>query len=228
MKNFRNLIVVMSLGLTQVACGLSGPHQASLKDASATPPSFMVAKKIPTTLYVVLDPAKIQDVYNMKGGRTGWELVLSDFHSFVTTDLQGILVQQFERVEIVSPGHAFAGDRYIVADVKVDSVKLHERRVDAYTGQLATRLEMTWGAAFRTSDADDYMFSFAGVGSSDENASSLDDHIAQMIENSLAGFLQKWGEANVRSSLMAWVEGEPADASAATDEDSSEDPAAAE
>lgn len=194
------------LGFGVSGCGPSA-YQATMNDVQAAPPSVMVATKVPTTLYIVLDPATIEDVYAPKSERRGWTLTITDFRTFVSRDLKKAMSPYFQSVEVVAPGATFPDGPHVVADVKVDSVKVVDQAVTGQVTIVASYLTMTWGYAIRTSDSSDYLFSFAGVSSSSHTSNGVEDFVAQMVDDAITGLLSKWSEADVTPKLRAWAEG---------------------
>ena len=178
-----------------------------MTNVQAAPPSVMVATKVPATLYIVLDPAKIEDTYVSKSERRGITLTVTEFRTFVTRDLVKAMSPYFEKVEVIAPGTEPSTERHVIADVKVDSVKLVDQAVTGQVTIVASYLVMTWGYAIRTSDASDYLFSFAGVSSSTHTSNGVEDFVAQTVEDAITGLLSKWSEADVTPKLLAWAEG---------------------
>jgi hypothetical protein len=68
---------------------------------------------------------------------------------------------------------------------------------------------MTWSFAVRTHDADDYLFSFAGVSQSDAPAASAAEVGTRLIEKSLTGLLDEWAASDAFSKLRAWAADSP-------------------
>ena len=63
---------------------------------------------------------------------------------------------------------------------------------------------MTWSFALRTSDSEDYIFSFAGIAKSQPNQKSWDDAVTNLLENALTGLLDEWASAGTVNTLKAW------------------------
>jgi hypothetical protein len=182
------------LALTTTACGASGAsgvykQSYSLTNAQAKPASLLVAKKIPRTLYLVLDPARVKDSWEMHGD--GGHFALKEFQAFVRRDLKDAMQTYFERVEVVKAGDPIPAGPHVIGDVKVDKVALH----DLNTGRLTyTAIEMTWSFAMRPSESQDYAFSFGGTATSSESYPTFEVGCAQMIESAIGGMLTKWTE----------------------------------
>ncbi len=171
----------------------------SLKNAHAKPASLMVARKIDRPLYIVLDPARVKDIWEIGTpscalpDHPGCEhFKLFDVQTFVRRDLKAAMESYFTRVEIVAPGQTLPNGSYVFADVKVDDIKLH----DVVAGHLTyTMIEMTWGFAMRRSEDTDYTYSFGGTASSSQSYPTFEAGCTQLIENAIPAMLKKWTES---------------------------------
>jgi hypothetical protein len=175
-----------------VACAGCGSHYAqsySLTNAEPKPASLLVAKKIQRPLYLIVDPTRVKDTWQMKG--SGGELALNDFQSFVRRDLKNAMQAYFERVEVLKPGDPLPVGLHVVGDVKVDKVALH----DLPTGRLTyTAIEMTWSFAVRAGESAEYAFSFGGTARSSESYPTFEVGCAQMVESAIGAMLTKWSD----------------------------------
>ena len=63
---------------------------------------------------------------------------------------------------------------------------------------------MTWSFAVRTSDSEDYLFSFAGIAKSEPNQKSFDAAVTNLLENALTGLLDKWASTGTLNTLKEW------------------------
>jgi hypothetical protein len=204
----RSLLAVLSLVASlPLLAGCGGANYArsvygteggySLKNARPSPPSLMVARKIDRPLYIVLDPARVRDVWDIETagcqvGSPGCErFKLFDVHELVRRDLRGAMASYFRSVEIVAPGHAVPAGA-VVADVKVDTIRLHALARGPLTYQL---LEMTWGFALRRKEDADYSYSFAGTAQSNDSYPTFEAGCAQLVENAIPAMLKKWAES---------------------------------
>lgn len=175
------------IALTTAACGSVYRQSYSLTNAQPKPPSLLVAKKIQRPLYLVLDPARVKDAWEMKGD--GGKFMLEEFQAFVRRDLKNAMQAYFERVEVVKAGDAIPPGPHVIGDVKVDKVALH----DLTTGRLTyTAIEMTWSFALRPSESQEYAFSFGGTATSSDSYPTFEVGCAQMVESAIGGMLSKW------------------------------------
>lgn len=169
----------------------------SMKNVHPTPPSLMVAHKIERPLYIVLDATRVKDTWPIETaacatGALGCEhFKLLDFHEFVRRDLVAAMSNYFSRVEVVDSPGALPKTPHVVADVKVDAIKLDALVRGALTYQL---IEMTWGFALRGSDQKEYAYSFAGTASSNDSYPTFEAGCAQLVENAIPAMLKKWTE----------------------------------
>lgn len=161
----------------------------SLNDVTASPMSLMVAKKIDLPLVIVLDPAKVP---------ASWPLhkkyAVADWSTFVSRDLKKSMENYFSTVTVLAPGAPMPDGPHLMADVKIDRVQLRPIDMGGLTYNV---MEMQWGFALRASDADSYLFSFAGTANSKETYASAIVGLGQLIESALGGLLQAWTEKDV-------------------------------
>jgi hypothetical protein len=170
----------------------------SMRNVHPTPPSLMVARKIQRPLYIVLDASRVKDTWSLETascatGAAGCEhFKLMDFHEFVRRDLQSAMTNYFSRVEVVDSPQALPKTPYVVADVKIDAIRLNAQVRGSLTYQL---IEMTWGFALRGSDQQEYAYSFAGTSTSNDSYPTFEAGCAQLIENAIPAMLKKWTES---------------------------------
>jgi hypothetical protein len=197
----------VALGLALVTgCGGAGTqaHQANMAKVVAKPPSFQVATPVPATLYLVLDPNKVSDAYHLTSERRNFTLDISEFRLFVSRDLKGVMQPQFAKVEVVGPNDPRPNLPHVVADVNIDNLELKDEALEGAVKIVSTRLVMTWAFAIRTNDAQEYLFSFAGIASSTDTSNGTEDFVRQTVESAISGLLEKWGEGDVRQQLLTW------------------------
>jgi hypothetical protein len=188
---------VVFFGVTLALAGCaSGIHVDTL---SPKPAKLMVATKVDVPLYIVLDSAKVQDVYQVDGFGT-----VSGMHAFVERDVRGIMSEYFSDVKVISSASGASGDKFVLADVSI--VRLTKQTV-VRAGVGHKILELNWNFALRTNDAQDYMFSFAGIAQSEAPAKSLAEVGTRLIENSLTGLLDEWAASDAFSKLRDWSSG---------------------
>ena len=201
------IVPALALAVTLFGSGCGGSNYGrsvygtqggySLKNAKPKPVSLMVAQKIDRPLYVVLDPAKVRDKWTIDTsacatGSAGCEhFQLMDAQEFVRRDLKAALSDFFSRVEIVAPGQALPTTPHVVADVKVDDIRIHE----LVRGPLSYAIiQMTWGFALRKSEKKEYAYSFAGTAESNDSYPTFEAGLGQMVENAIPSMLKKWTE----------------------------------
>jgi hypothetical protein len=169
----------------------------SLVNAKPTPPSLMIARKIERPLYIVLDANRAKDVWTLETspcatGSQGCErFKLMDVHTFVRRDLKAAMENYFSRVEVVESQVALPSTPHVVADVKIDKIRLNGLVRGGFT---YTVIEMTWGFAMRRSEQEDYAYSFAGTAVSNDSYPTFEAGCATLIENAIPGMLKKWTE----------------------------------
>lgn len=182
---------------TRSVAGTVGGY--SLANANAKPISLMVARKIQRPLYLVLDPARVKDTWQLKtaacatGGSGCEQFNLMQVQTFVRRDLKAAMENYFTRVEIVDSAQALppATTAYVVGDIKVDEIKLNSLQ----RGYLAyVLIEMNWGFALRASEHTDYDYSFAGLAQSNDSYPTFEAGLATLIENAIPAMLKKWTE----------------------------------
>jgi hypothetical protein len=170
----------------------------SMKNVHAKPPSLMVARKIQRPLYIVLDASKVKDTWPIAtaacatGGMGCEHFNLFDVQQFVRRDLQSAMQNYFSRVDVVTSEAELPKTPHVVADVKIDDIRLDALVRGALTYQL---IEMTWGFAMRGSDQQEYAYSFAGTSSSNDSYPTFEAGCAQLVENAIPAMLKKWTES---------------------------------
>jgi hypothetical protein len=161
------------------------------------PPTIMVAKKLDVPLYIVLDPTRVRPEYEAPRIDK-----LLNMQTFVTRDLAKLMGEYFSEVKIVSSSADVPKRPAAVADVKIDEFK---KDSVIMSGTAYTALVMTWSFALRTSDSEDYLFSFAGIAKSQPPQSSWDNVVTNLLENALTGLLDEWAKAGAVNTLKAWA-----------------------
>ncbi len=170
----------------------------SMLNVHARPLSLMVAHKIERPLYIVVDPARVKDVWQLDtaacatGGFGCEHFNLLDVQQFVRRDLKAAMENYFSRVEVVDSPQALPATPHVVADVKIDDIRLDSLVRGRLTYVL---IEMNWGFALRGSDQTDYAYSFAGTASSNDSYPTFEAGCAQLVENAIPAMLKKWTEA---------------------------------
>jgi hypothetical protein len=204
--SFRSTFVIF-VSLASVACGGSSNYAKSaygteggysFKNARATPPNLMVAKKIERPLYIVLDAAKVKNTWALDtapcatGTRGCEHFNVLDVHEFVRRDLKRAMENYFTTVRVVTGNDALPTTPYVVADVKVDDLKIHAMVRGMLTYEI---IQMTWGFALRPSDKSEYVYSFAGTSESNDSYPTFEAGCGQLIENAVPAMLKKWTES---------------------------------
>ncbi len=209
MKTIQKLTLgaVALLASSLFACGGGGNYGRSVYGTEggysfthvlAKPASLMVASKIERPLYIVLDGSKVKNVWKLATSPCATEspgcerFMLSDVQQFVRRDLKAALSNYFTSVEVVDSSAKLPTTPHVVADVKIDDIKMH----DLVRGRLTYSLiQMTWGFALRPSDKKDYTYSFAGTSESNDSYPNFETGCAQLIENAIPAMLKKWTES---------------------------------
>lgn len=203
--------LVASLVLALSACATKGPRSAygtvggySMTNAHPKPLSLMVANKIDRPLYIVLNPTKVKDTWTLSScaapTSSCGQFDLMNVQEFVRRDLKATMENYFTRVEIVDPAKALPETPHVVADVKVDDIRLNFLVRGMLTHVL---IEMSWGFALRESDQDEYAYSFAGTATSNDSYPNFETGCAQMIENAIPAMLKKWTEEGGFDAMRA-------------------------
>ncbi len=193
------LVVAISIG-----CGPSGNYTRSthgtkggysLVNAKPTPPNLMIARKIERPLFLVLDANRIRNTWPLETSACATDskgcerFELQDVHTFVRRDLKSTMENYFSRVEVVESSSGLPSTPHIVADVKIDNIRLN----DLIRGSMThTLIEMTWGFAMRRGEQQDYVYSFAGTAASNDSYPTFEAGCATLIENAIPAMLKKW------------------------------------
>jgi hypothetical protein len=201
------LVLVMGVGCgaanyTRSVHGSMGGY--SLANVSPKPLSLMVARKIDRPLYIVLDGTRVNDVWPLETRACATDsyscerFKLMDVHSFVTRDLKGAMENYFVTVEVVTSAAQLPSVPHVVADVKIDDIRLNQLVRGPY---VHTLIEMTWGFALRPNEQADYAYSFAGTAASADSYPTFEAGCATLIENAIPAMLKKWTEEGGMASL---------------------------
>lgn len=201
------LFFIVPVALSTAACGGANYARStygteggySLKNAHAKPANLMIARKVDRALYIVLDPARVKNTWELDTpscaipNHAGCEhFKLFNVHEFVHRDLKAAMENYFTRVEVVAPGQTPPSSPHVIADVKIDDIKLR----DVVAGHLTyTLIEMTWGFAMRRGEDKDYAYSFGGTAESSESYPTFEAGCGQLIENAIPAMLKKWTES---------------------------------
>ncbi len=193
------------LTLTTLGCATGNYNRSvygttggySLANAKPKLPSLMVARKIERPLYIVLDPAHLKDTWVLETADCATDSAgcerfnLLEAQAFVRRDLKGAMESYFSHVEIVDSPKALPTTPHVVADVKVDDIRLTALVRGGLSYQM---IEMTWGFAMRASEQVDYSFSFAGTAQSNDSYPTFEAGCATLVENAISPMLKKWIE----------------------------------
>jgi len=201
-----SILLAALLPLLVVACGPANYGKSiygtaggyNMTNVHAKPPSLMVARKIERPLYIVLDEAKVKNIWQLQTAEcathsAGCEhFYLLDMQLFVRRDLKTAMENYFSRVEVVVSPADLPTTPHVVADVKIDDLKLNSIVTGALTHVI---IEMTWAFALRPSDVTDYVYSFAGTAQSGDSYPTFEAGCAQLVENAIPTMLKKWTES---------------------------------
>lgn len=176
----------------------------SMRNVHAHPVNLMVAHKIDLPLYIVLDPSKVKNTWDMQTDACATQapgcehFKLMDFQLFVRRDLRNAMKNYFTRVEVVGSKDALPKTPYVEGDVDINNVRLHALDRGDLTYQI---IEMTWQFALRRSDQQDYAYSFAGTATSGDSYPTFEAGCAQLVDNAIPGMLKKWTEKGGMDAL---------------------------
>lgn len=208
--NSRLLLTVLMLTATGCATENYGRsvHDTeggySLANAKPKPPSLMVARKIDRPLYIVLDANRVKDTWPLETAAcatnsSGCERFnLLQAQAFVRRDLKAAMEDYFARVEIVDSSTELPQTPHVVADVKVQDVRLNSLVRGPLTYQL---IEMNWSFALRPGEHPDYAYSFAGISQSNDSYPTFEAGCATLVENAISAMLKKWVESDGPAQL---------------------------
>jgi len=185
---------MIALGAITLGTGCGSP--VDVNALNPKPPTIMVAKKLDVPLYIVLDPTRVKAEYAAPRIDK-----LLNMQAFVTRDLATLMKEYFSEVKVVSSASQAPKEHAVIADVKVDEFKQESVTL---SGTGYTVLVMTWSFALRPSDAEDYLFSFAGIAKSQPKEPSWSAAVTNLLENALTGLLDEWASAGTLNSLKAW------------------------
>lgn len=197
MSSFHRPFMLVALAL--VACGGANNYGSaySMQNVHPKPASLMVARKIQRPLYIVLDAALVKDTWMLETapcatGSLGCErFKLMAFDQFVRRDLRAAMQNYFSRVEVVESAAQLPTTPHVVADVKVEDIRLNALVRGGLTYEI---IQMTWGFGLRASEQQEYAYSFAGTAASGDSYPTFEAGCAQLVENAIPSMLKKWTE----------------------------------
>jgi len=185
----------IAAALAGVFLCLACAHPVDVQALSPAPPTILVAKKLNRPLFILMDPASVKAEYPAPRIEK-----ISNMQAFVTRDVVKVMSEYFAEVKVVPSASAVPPGDTVVAVVKVDAFK--DEHV-ILSGNGYTVLVMTWSFALKTADAEDYLFSFAGIAKSRPNEPSWDSAVTTMLENALTGLLDAWSKSGATEKLRS-------------------------
>ena len=120
MNHTRIALAALALPALVGCAAMGGAYTANMASQKVQPTTLMTAKKVQRKLFVVVDPAKVKDSFQLSNSPHS----VAGFHSFFKASLNEALVGEFDSVEFVAPGFSAPSDPHLVADVKVDGSNL--------------------------------------------------------------------------------------------------------
>ncbi|MCB9558459.1 MAG: hypothetical protein H6707_20250 [Deltaproteobacteria bacterium] len=198
------LIFLAIVLLSTPGCLVIGPRTVSVAELQTQPPSLMVAKRSDRLVYLVLDPARVPLECPVlvqgedRGGR------LQHLHTFVERDLKRAFENYFQTVRVVGPA-AKAPPGSVVVDVAVKRVEINitSKAINGYgnTVHSAGVGALTWSAALRLAESDEYLFSFAGqsVGTPTDRPQHA---VRTMLESAITDFFKGYTDKKVHRQLL--------------------------
>lgn len=173
----------------------------SMTNVHPKPISLMVAKKVERPPHIVLDANKVKDAWTLSTGAcaTGG-LGCEHF------DLMAAMENYFTTVQVVDGAQPLPSTPHIVADVKIDDMKINGL---VRGGMTYAIIEMNWGFALRPNDQEEYAYSFAGLAQSNDSCPTFEAGCAQLVENAIPAMLEKWTEDGGISRLRTTLPHDP-------------------
>lgn len=197
------MFLLVVLALSVAGCSVYARNY-SLANSKPKPVSLMVSRKIDRPLFIVLDDNSVKDTWKIEtaGCATNSsncaQFDLLSVQSFVRRDLKAAMESYFSRVEVVGSRDALPATPHVVADVRIDDIRLNDLVRGRFVHSI---IEMTWGFALRPNELGDYTYSFAGTATSNDSYPSFEVGCATMIENAIPAMLKKWLEDGGMAAL---------------------------
>jgi len=182
-----------------------GPTTISAKKLRVSPPALMIAKKVPRTAYIVVDPDKIPASLTVlvdgkpRGG------TITDVQEFANRDLKRAFSNYFENVEVVAPGWVPPPTEHAVIDARVDRIEV--RRAGSSGGVSYGFAALTWGLGMRISESSDYVYTFAGESVSPPGG---DPNLVfrSMFEAAITDMLKGYTDKQIHDRLLSVSSGD--------------------
>lgn len=184
-----------TLGLLLVACAMEPVHFESVHPSVSAP---MIASKVQTPVYIVLDPNKVPDEY-VTSRSDAKPVELYQIRSFVSRDLVATLESFFSNVQVVDQAPEDTSP-HIIVDVEVSKFDtIVDKAMASGPGGSATAFRiygtMDWKLALRHSDEPEYFFSFSDHVVGDQGGTTVRDTnlmFKSVLEAALGRFLEKY------------------------------------
>lgn len=195
------LLASLLFASTIAACSMQPVHFGSVSPTISSP---MVASKIETPVFVILDPDAVPDhIVTSRGDAKPVELY--EIHSFVTRDVAKTLDSFFLHVDVVDMPPSMEA-AHIIVDVKLTKLDTTVDKATAFgSGGSATAYQiygvMDWAIALRHSTQSEYFFSFSDHVIGDYGGTTVHDTEAMfrsVLEVALARFLTSYVEDEVQ------------------------------
>ena len=128
---------------------------------------------------------------------------LVDVAQFVVRDLKQAMLTYFNDVQVVSVGAPMSTEPHAVADVRLDRVEVlvTGRRTSGMVVTSAGSSALSWGFGLRLSEADEYLYSFAGesAGMPGEEPSFV---FRSMFESAITDLLKGYTDKGVHQKVL--------------------------
>ncbi|MCB9558222.1 MAG: hypothetical protein H6707_19050 [Deltaproteobacteria bacterium] len=199
MKNRVSLASLGALIAVSISGGCAvgfGAYTAKLRGQSVRTTAPLVARRVARKLVIVVDAQRLPDAFQITNIRHS----VTGFRPFMQDSLKNTLSSYFDNIVFVEKGAAMPSEPHLVAELQMNGVEGYNH----VAGRLTyTILKMQWAFAVRPSEAEEYLFSFAGVAASQPSYRTLDEGCQQMMQSAMHGLLSSWTKKKVHGQLRA-------------------------
>lgn len=187
--------ILILLCASMLACAGVSSYTADMSDDVANPQTMMVATPLSVPLYIVVKDAQFPKEIKIEDSKHS----VANFQPFFEKSLTKMFTPYFKSVTLVKDTQSIPTHiNYYHGEVEFKGFKSSNMVAGGMTYSI---LSMPMSFALRPSGAEDYLFSYTGIGKSELSYNTLDLGIKQTTESAINGLLSGWTEKKVHQTL---------------------------
>ena len=196
------IVLLAVLAAFALACAFAN-QQHSAEELDPDPPSLMVQQTSDIPLYLLTDPEEVPSEKTVLFDGQDRGSTLSGVDYFVHRDLKSFFDNFFDEVHVVDGTRVDDADPHLFVNTRVQRVELQP------TGGISAGV-MTWGLGLGYSEADEYLFSFAGD-SAGAPSGQFDRLFRSMFEAAISDLASAYSEKDVHEAILELPETDDSD-----------------